>query len=258
MKKYCLAIAAGFLMFIQAAHSQNNWQNWNTAQLDLELTKKLDIRFSHLRSFDLAGQFTPLFNQSSVHIDYDLTKKLSVSAGATVSGSLSAAESKNRITLKLGYKTRIADFLSWSNSIQAELHDVKETRYRQRIIYTTRLSPRKRLDFLNLSPAVSYSLFYNIGGNPVQYYDLKTGTPSVKQTADGFHRGRLMFSLNSKISKFFSLSLYYMHQQEFNLFSSPERSINVINPTTGKTARPFDNFNVAGLTLLFNLSLHKK
>lgn len=111
---------------------------------------------------------------------------------------------------------------------------------------------------MRLLPSVGYSLFYNIGGNSIQYYDSKTGLPAVRQTPDGFHRGRLMLNLNSKISKSFSLSVYYMMQREFNLFTPEYRAMNIVKPTNGRIVRPFDDFNVIGMTANFDIDLYKK
>ena len=255
MKTYLwfLALAAGL-----SAEGQKELKSWNTAQLDLALTRKLDIRFSHLRAYNLSQQFIHEFNQSAIHVDYDLTKKFSLSAGVTLSPSLSNAEGKNRVSLRATHKVLLADALSWSNSLQAELHSAIETRYRERMIFITRLGMKKRLNFLRISPSVSWFLFYNIGGNPVQYYDAKTGDPVAKQAANGFHRGRLNFNLNSKISRHLSLSVYYMMQREFNLFTDEFHRINVVNPNTGKVVRPFDNFSVLGLSFSYGINLYRE
>ncbi len=238
--------------------SQTDLKNWNTAQLNLSVTKKLDLRLSHLRAFDITNGYNSDFNQSSAHLSYDITKKIDLAAGYTFSGSNSIADGGSRISARLGYKMKIADVLSWSNAVQAEAHSKSETRYHYRFIYTTRLSPKKRLDFLNLSPSVSYSLFYNIGGNAIQYYDSKTGAATVRQTPDGFHRGRFMINLNSKVTKYFSVAAYYMMQREFNLFASDYRKMNIIKPTTGRIVRAFDNFNVLGFTLQYDIDLYAK
>lgn len=240
------------------AKAQTEWKNWNTAQLNLSFTNKFDLRLSHLRAFDITKGFINDFNQSSALLSYDLTKKMNIAGGYTFSGSNSLADGGSRVSARLAYKLKLFDALAWSNAVQGEVHSKNEKRYHYRVIYTTRLSPKKRLDFLSLSPSISYSLFYNIGGTPIQYYDAKTKLPVVKQTPDGFHRGRLMFNLNSKITSHFSLSVYYMMQREFNLFASEYRKMNITKPATGKIVRSFDNFNVAGLTLQYDIDLFFK
>jgi len=257
MKKLSLLLSVFVLLACSISlEAQTEWKAWGTAALNLSFTKKLDLKISHLRAFSITNGFTNDFNQSSAILSYDLTKKIDLSAGYTFSGSNSITDGGSRVSARAGYKLRLAKVLTWSNAIQGEIHDKNENRYHYRIILNTRLSPRKRLDFLNLSPSISYSLFYNIGGSPIRYYD-KTGAVIASNTPDGFHRGRLMFSLNSKVAQNFSVSLYYMHQQEFNLFTNDLKEINVINPVTGKVTRRFDNYNVAGLTLAYDINLYK-
>jgi len=245
-----------FLLSVLSGNAQNDLKNWNAAQLGFSLTKKLDLQFSHLRGYNISNGFNSEFNQSSVRLDYDFTKRISIATGAVL-GSLSAADGANRFLLRGTYKMPIAEVLGWSNSIQGEIHSANETRYRYRLIYITRLAARRRLDFLKLSPSVSYSLYYNIGGNPIQYYD-KDESPVIQQTPDGFHRGRLSFNLNSRITKNISLSLYYMMQREFNLFTNEYHEMNIVDPATGEIVRPFQDYNVIGTTLSFNFDLYKK
>jgi hypothetical protein len=245
-----------FLLTASVSYSQKDMKNWNTAQVNFSFTKKLDLRLSHMRTFNVSNGFSSDFNQSSVHLNYDVTKKFDVTAGYTFGGSTTLTDGGSRVSAKLGYKIKIADVLSWSNGVQGEIHSKNETRYHYRLIYITRLSPKKRLDFINLSPSVSYSLFYNIGGSPIQYYDNQTKEKTVRQTPDGFHRGRLMVNLNSKVTKHFSVAVYYMMQREFNLFTPEFRKMNIMKPTTGRIVRAFDNFNVLGLTMQYDINLY--
>ncbi|MBI3140211.1 MAG: DUF2490 domain-containing protein [Sphingobacteriales bacterium] len=256
MKRKIVLLLAARLLFSTVLFAQTPWKNWNTAQLNLSLTRKMDLRISHLRAFDLANGFQKDFNQSSLHLGYELTRKWSISAGYVLGGNNTLSDGSSRVTARVGYKMKLAKVLNWSNSIQGELHAAAETRYRNRVVWNTRLAPRKRLDFLNLMPSASYSLFYNIGGNSIQYYDQKTGAPTVRKSPDGFHRGRLMLNLNSKITKQLSVSLYYMGQREFNLFTPEDRKMNIVKPATGRIVRAFDDFNVAGLTLTYDINLY--
>ena len=248
---------AGFLFFgISSGYAQNDLKSWNSLQLDISLTKKLDLRLGHLEAFNINDNFSRDFNQSSARLDYDVTKRISLAAGVVL-GSLSAADDANRVTLRGTYKIPIADVLSWSNSLQGEVHSVTENRYRYRILYITRLATRRRLDFLRLSPSISYTLFYNIGGKPIQYFD-NDDDPAVLQTPDGFHRGRLSFNLNAKINKNISFTMYYMMQREFNFLTADYHKMNITDPNTEKIVRPFRDFNVIGTTFSVNFDLYKK
>ena len=247
----------GFLFFgISPGYAQNDLKSWNSVQLDLSLAKKLDLRLSHLEAFNISDNFSRDFSQSSARLDYDITKRISVAAGVVL-GSLSAADDANRFTLRGTYKIPIADVLTWSNSVQGEVHSVNENRYRYRVLYITRLAAKRRLNFLQLSPSISYTLFYNIGGRPIQYYD-NDADPVVLQTPDGFHRGRLSVNLNSKINKNLSFTVFYMMQREFNFLTDDYHKMNITYPNTGKIVRPFQDFNVIGTTISVNFDLYKK
>lgn len=253
MKK--ASILALLIITISSCYAQNDLKNWNSLQLNLSLSKKMDVNIGHLRSYNISNGFVSEFNQSSVGIGYDFTKRFSVSSGLII-GGFSPSDGANRLTLRSTYKVPVADILVWSNSVQGELHSSKETHYKYRVLYITRLATKKRFDFLRLRPSISYSLFYNIGGNPIKYYD-QNDDFAVEQTPDGFHRGRLSLNLNSKITKNLSVSLYGMMQREFNLFSDDYHKINVVNPVSGRTVRPFNNYNVIGLTATFDFDLVK-
>lgn len=254
MKK--ASILALLIITISSCYAQNDLKNWNSLRLNLSLSKKMDVNIGHLRSYNISNGYVNEFNQSSVGIDYDFTKRFSVSSGVVI-GEFSPSDGANRLTLRSTYKVPIANMLVWSNSVQGELHSSKETHYKYRVLYITKLATKKRLDFLRLRPSISYYLYYNIGGDPIKYYD-QNDNFVVEQTPDGFHRGRLSLNLNSKITKNLSVSLYGMMQREFNLFSDDYHKINVVDPVTGKTVRPFNNYNVIGVTATFDFDFIKK
>lgn len=244
-----------FTLFIaNNCFSQSDWKNWDALSLHLGITKKFEMGINHLRSYNLSNSFKNSFNQSGINMEYDLTKRLEARAGFTVTHYPADSFSTNRFWLRGTYKTRLGEDINWFNGLQGEVHSANEKRFDYRVVLQTRLAPRKRLEFLRLSPSVSYWLYYNIGGNTIQYYD-KSGTPLVRESPDGFHRGRFILNLNTRITNNFSLSLYYLNQHEFNLTGN---DMNVINPGTGKITRPFNNYQVAGLSLSFSFDMYKK
>ena len=244
------------LILIHNLSAQSEWKNWNSLNVDLSISKKTDIGVSHLRSYTITNGFNNGFNQSGIDINHDFTKKISGRAGILLNFFPGSSQTTSRYFARVSHKLTFADAIRWTNSLQVERHSNTETRYRNRFIYITRLSPRRRLDFLNLSPSISYWLYYNAGGSAVQYYD-KTGMPGVQQSPNGFHRGRLYLNLNSKISDHVSVSLYYMNQKEFNFLSETNREMNVVDPNTGIVSRPFDDYNVVGCSLLLDFNLYK-
>jgi hypothetical protein len=243
-----LFMAAGF-----GANAQTQWKNWNSVNIDVPVIEKLQFRAGHLRAYNISEKYRNEFNQTAFSVNYDLTKRIDITGGVQfIKPTTAGADTRTRIFVRGSYNTKLGRKFRWANSFHAETNSKAETRFRQRIILTTRLALRKRLDFLRLTPSVAYSLFYNIGGNPISYYD-ETGTRIARQTPDGFHRSRLTFSLNSKINNYFRVTAFVMSQREFNFLSSDTRKMNVFNPVRNRITRPFDNFNVIGLSL--NVSL---
>lgn len=252
-KLFLVIVCCGYFL---SARAQSEWKGWGSLGLTVSFTKKLDLRLNHLRSYSLTGG--PVengFNQSSASINYDITKKLNLLGGymltAFPGGSASTSRGYSRIT----YKLPVAHILNWSNGMQAEYFSPGETRFRYRFIYITRLSNKKEIPLLHLTLSATYWLYYNLGGNDIRYFD-KTGAVLTKHSPDGLHRGRLFLNAASKVAKSLTVSLYYMRQNEFNLFSSEFRKMNVVNPATGKVARPFDSYQVAGLSVLYDINLY--
>jgi hypothetical protein len=262
MRKFALCVLFFLditLSIVSAQTSPNedsgasNWKFWGVAGVDLALSRKTEISFEYLRAYNLEKPINTSFNQGTVSFDYDFSKKLSAKAGFSLSQFPSSQNITYKYYLRGTYKVRLGENITWSNGIQAERHSPNENRFDYRVIYLTRIGLQHRIDFLRLSPSISYWLYYNIGGSEIQHYDL-SGEPTVKQSPNGFHRGRLILNLNSKVNDFFSVALFYLRQNEFNLFDK-DRDINVVKPVTGKIIRPFSNYNVLGLSFLFDFEL---
>ncbi|MER3498676.1 MAG: hypothetical protein C4308_08625 [Chitinophagaceae bacterium] len=231
-----------FLVFCSFSSYGQDWKNWNSLSVDLAFSKKLELGLSHLRSYNINDGYSNGFNQTSIDASYDFTKHFSVKTGFALTGFAADAVVSQKYFGRATYKISFADAVNWNNGLQGEMHTASGKGNSYRIIYITRFGLKHRMSFLNLSPSIAYWLFYNIGGNAIQYYD-ESGSPLVKESPDGLHRGRFIWNLNSKINKNLSLSLFYMNQHQFNLLGN---DINVVNPGTGKVTRPFKNYQVAG------------
>lgn len=232
--------------------AQPEWQNWNGITVSAPVTKKLTARLGHTRAYNITNNYENQFNQTSIQLSYDLKKRWDVQSGIQFITPALSRDTRTRIYIRGAHTVRLANKLNWTNSLRIENNSKNENRFRQRIIYTTRIGLKKRIDFLRLAPSVSYTVFYNIGGNPINYYD-KDALVIARQTPDGLHRSRITVNLNSKLSEYFSISVYYMRQQEFNFLASETRKMNVFDPVRNRTLRPFNNFNTIGVTGQFNL-----
>jgi hypothetical protein len=234
--------------------AQTEWKNWNAINVEASFLKKAELQLGHMRSYNISNHFKNEFNQTVFQLGYRHNRKWFFSARAQFIKPVSATETRTRIFIRAAHTTRLLNKkINWSNSLGLENNSSNENRFRQRVIIGSRLSLRNRITFLNLSPSVAYNLFYNIGGNAISYYDVNNKLIE-RNNPNGFHRGRLTVSVNSKISKYLRLNVFFMAQREFNLLASQTRKMNVYDPVRAKIIRPFDNYNVVGGTLSLSLN----
>ncbi|MGB4929216.1 MAG: DUF2490 domain-containing protein [Chitinophagales bacterium] len=233
--------------------SAQNWEMWTGVGADFSLGEKFTLETKELNSFQPDDNMAFNFAQIGLGLNYKINSDFSIEGGDQLNIIPSSSRTpRNRVYFRGTYTWRFSDVLISTHALQFELHGANEIRYDERIILINGISTRNRYTPINIRPSLSYWLYYNIGGDPVQYYD-EVGNKTVKQAANGFHRGRLYFSLNSKLSDHFNMSVYVMHQDEFNLFTSAEHEINVVSPNTGNIARDFNEYNVIGLSLNFDI-----
>jgi len=232
--------------------AQQEIRYWGSFNLDAPLTKKIDIKLNYLRSIEeIESGIKTNFNWYQIRFNYEINKKWDVQAGTAWMQVPAYNTTTNRIYARVFKSSKINKHLVLRNGIQIENHSKEEYRFDQRIILISRLGLRKRLEFLKLAPSASYLLFYNIGGNPIRYFN-ESGEQIAYQAANGFHRGRLILNLNTKIGKQIRASIFYMNQHEFNL-GKETRNINVLNPNTGRIQRPFNNYHTLGFSLTYIL-----
>ncbi len=240
-----------FLLTIQAS-AQSDWRSWDGLRVKAPLTKKLDATLGHLRTYSMTNGFSNSFNQTKIDLTYDINKKWDVEGGVLFMTTPNSNTKTSRFYVEVIHKSKLGKKIAWYNQIHAEINSASETRFRERIVLSTRLGLRKRLDFLNLSPSIGYSLYYNIGGSLVQYYDQNL-QPVALQSPDGFHRGRFILNLNSKINKHVSVSLYYLSQHEFNFITGPYHEMNYFDPIKSKIRKGFSDYKAIGLTLTITI-----
>jgi Protein of unknown function (DUF2490) len=251
-KNIIVILAVSFLS-MNSLLAQKDLKAWGAVSVQIPVVKNVGFNIEHLRGYNATNNFKNEFNQFQGRLGVKIGNNIDMAFGDIVTLTPGSAGITNRVFIRGTHKVKIGDVLRWRNAIQAEMHSNNETRYHYRAVLSSRINLKSRLTPLRLAPSVTGFVFYNMGGKAIQYYD-SNKQPIAKQTPDGIHRARLLFNLNSKISDRFNISLYYMMQKEFNLANNPYHNMNIINPVSGKTIRPFDNYNVAGITLGINLS----
>lgn len=236
-----------------SSYGQNDWRAWNSFSVGLPLTKNLDGRIAYLRSTDITnGIFENNFNWYQFRLNYEINRNWDVRMGTTWMNQPASGATTNRIFIDAFHRIKLNKRFVLKNGVQFETHNNVENRYDQRIILMSRLGLRRRLRILNVAPSVSYNLYYNIGGSPLTYYN-ESAIVIAQNSPNGFHRGRILINFNFKLSDPIRLSIYYMNQHEFNLLSSETNKINVFNPVKGNIQRPFNNYNVVGIALSYQL-----
>lgn len=244
-------LALGLWISPKIASAQYETRIWNSYSIGVPLTENLDIKGSFLKALDPSGQdLETSFNWYALKLGYQIHKDWTLDLGTAWMQVPSADRTTNRIFVEGTHRLKLDKRFVLRNSLQFESHNNQEPRFDYRFILSSRIGLRKRLDFLNVSPSLTYSLFYNIGGAPVRYFN-EQGEEFAREAANGFHRGRITANFNFKVSDPIRLSLYYTNQHEFNLVLSETNKINVPNPNTGRIQRPFNNQHIIGIALSY-------
>lgn len=248
-----IKLIVAMLVFSSSIAAQTENQLWSSITVTSKVARKTRVDVSFMNASSMSNKFTEVFNQGSLSVDYQLTKAWNVETGLNILSPINTLGNRMRYYVRAAYNTKVGDHLRWTNAVRVEHNSEAETRFRQRVILSTRLAAQDRLTSLRLTPFVSYSLFYNIGGAPIRYYS-GDGLEIAKQSPDGFHRGRLTLGANSKINDYTRISLSYMIQNEFNFLTPETRKMNVTDPLRNRVLRPFNDFNAVLLNLTFDIS----
>lgn len=246
----------GFILLLstQLTQAQYELRIWNSFGVSAPLTDKLSARVSYMRSFRFSEEpFETSFNWYSIRLSYNFNRDWNFSLGSAWMNLPNANRTTFRVTAEATHRMKLDRRFVLRNSLQIETHNDQESRFDQRIIASSRLGLRKRLDLLKVAPSLTYSLFYNIGGNEIRYFN-SAGEPLARKSANGLHRGRMMANFNFKLSPPLRLSVFYINQHEFNLVLSQTNKINVLNLNTGRIQRPFNNQHIVGISLSYQLS----
>lgn len=252
--KRLLGIALTLVLSTPLTQAQYEMRLWNSFGVNAPLTKNLSAKASYMKSFRFTNEpFETSFNWYSLRLSYNYNRDWNFSLGSAWMNLPGSNRTTFRMMGEATHRIKLDRRFVLRNSLQLETHNDQESRFDQRIISSSRLGLRKRIDFLKAAPSLSYSLFYNIGGNPIRYFD-EQGEEIDRKSANGIHRARIMGSFNFKLSTPLRLTVYYINQHEFNLVLSDTNKINIPNPNTGRVQRPFNNQHIVGVSLSYQLS----
>ena len=248
---------------------------WSGVLVSKKIDKKIRFNFGDLHSVNISdGVFT--FNQSSFSTTYKLKKRLKLkfeySLGVyrynnnlTQLGLLSSSfgtSNIHRFTVGVSNQKKINKRFKIKQSIETQVYFPRLYKYKVRSFYKTKLyfSPKKT-PFSSVF-FVETKLFCFFDGMPIAYRDSNNKIVDYAST-DGIHRVRLKLGVRFvpiKNKKSIKVILYYMTQKEFNI-KGIGNDINVLMPTKinanyigkQKVLYPFNDYNVFGVHLLFNI-----
>lgn len=236
------------------AYGQYSTRLWNNFTLGAPITQNWSARLSYMKSTNLnSGDFNTAFNWYSIRLNYKYDLNWNFNFGVACMELPLVDRTTTRVFAEGTYRIILSRRLVLKNSLQMEWHNKEEYRFDYRAIWSSRIGLRRRLEFLKVAPSLTYSLFFNAGGTPIQYFD-EIGEKIARNPSLGIHRGRVQANFNFKLNPLMRLSVFYINQHEFNLAFSETRRINVLNPNTGRIQRPFNNQHIIGTTLSFNIS----
>lgn len=256
------------LMLLQLSIAQDlsrDFKNWYIAGVNARISKKTTLKLSRLNSFDVKG-YRAGFNQSSLGMAYRLNKRWEL-GGAYAFSVINGSNSKTQYHRASLYVTQRSSFGNFrmKNTTQVEKYFPIQPKFGARLVLTNKWSYSNRKWPLRMSPFVRNQLYYYQGGKPIVYWlpeeEFEVGEEgeveeSIEQSPNGWHRYRFSFGVRSKLSKQLALSLFYIKQIEFNTGWAPYRALNVYNKSQTRIKRPFNNYSLIGLSLVFTLKTY--
>ncbi len=249
-------VLLGFVLVAQNMLAQDvpsRFLHFYSYNFDYKINKKIKLRAGELFSFN-SETYRMDFTQFKLGGTYYWNKKWS--SDLLYKPMLFKGTTKDiwyhRLSANLTHRSKLFE-LPFKNSITAEVFSPSPRKHKYRFIYTAKLSFKNKVLPLRATPYLKYQLYYYLGGEKVDYYD-ETGTQLLATNSpDGFHRYRIGAGVRFRPAKKFYVTLYYIWQEEFNMKSSNNRELNILNQSQTRIVNPFNDYQVLGLSLSYSL-----
>ena len=256
-----LAVLFAFALTSKSSQAQDQdlppgLKNWYSGSFTVRTSKKASFKFSQLYALNTAP-YKLHFVQSGFEYSRRLGDPWKGSLGYTHSifRSDNGPKHFHRVYAQIRHRSRLGR-VNMDNAIRAEFHTPQLLKYQYRFIYTNKLSLRTRNWPLKASPYIRNQVFYYYGGKPFNYYE--EGELAASQAPNDFHRYRFSAGLRMKPAKNLSLTVYYMWQREFNTNFTEFRGINELNARETRVRRPFNNYQVIGVSIGYTLKTYNR
>lgn len=268
MRKLFLAITLVLgLIQIQAQDLSQDFKNWYIGGVNLRITKDATLKLNHLTSFDVAG-YKLKFGQSGIAWKQKLNDQWSTEGGYAYNFIKGSEKTiiYHRAHLNASHRVKIGK-LRMTNTVQGEYYFPQLQKFQARGVVTNKWSYYNRHWPLKISPYIKNQVFYYHGGREITYWipqdeldpeliEASEEDEFVEQAPNGWHRYRFTAGVRMKLAKPLALSLFCIHQREFNTGWAPYRELNVPNKSGTKIKRPFNNYSLIGLSLIYTLKLY--
>lgn len=264
-----ISLVVGLILLGQFTFAQDlsrEFKNWFIYGANLRVSKKTTVKVNRLNSFDVKG-YKMGFNQTTLGIAQRVSKKWEYGGAYALSG-IAGREEKliyHRLSLYASHRSYFGK-LQMKNTAQLEKYFPVQPKFGARLVLTNRLRYSNKRWKVNLSPYIKNQFYYYQGGTPIIYWleeadiepaaDGEEVEESLEQSPNGWHRYRFTFGLRYKMSKRLAASLFYTKQIEFNTGLAPYRELNVYNKSKTRIKRPFNNYALVGLSLVFTLKTY--
>jgi hypothetical protein len=230
-----------------------NQMAWYSFSVSKKLNKKWSVSYSQLNSMAL-DELEFNFIQSNFKVSRKLAKYTYLKFGYKPTFKLNATDENpqwlfHRLYTELQYTQKAGDF-RFQHKLGGEHHFTPVAKFQQRYYYSLKTYYRNKDLPLELRPYITQKLMYYRGGNPIPVDD---DDEIIFIRPNGLHAYRLQAGVRVTPMDRLNVSLYYMRQFEFNAPFFGGEELNVTNAMTGKTAAPFYNFGVIGISLSYRL-----
>ena len=234
MKKLIIACLIAVTTINAQVVETDNTMLWTTLGVNKKLNDKFRISYYQLHSLSLAE---PRFNfiQPDLELNYEISKNWDAAISYTPTFSLDEVQGNqliyHRVSADIKLSSKLGKRIRIKNSISAEQHFTKRSKFKQRYYYRFDIYYRNTKWPWRLRPFATQKLYWYSNGRDLQYYDAE-GNKTDLTSPDGLHAYRLKTGFKFYPTKDFSFSVYFQKQKEFNSSILGSRDINSLNPNS--------------------------
>lgn len=249
----------------KAQDLSEDFKNWFITGVNVRVSKATTLKLNRLNSYDVKG-YRAGFNQTSFGAAHRLNKKWEIGGAYAYSTIIGSRTKTNyhRISAYVSHRKKFGKF-QMKNTVQLEKYFPIQPKFGARAVLSNKWSYSNKKWPLRLSPYVRNQLYFYQGGEPIVYWlpeeEIEVNEEGeteefIEQSPNGWHRYRFSIGVRAKANKNIALSLFYTKQIEFNTGFAPYRELNVYNRSQTRRKRPFNNYSLVGMSIVYTLKTY--